>query len=272
MRDNGSWLVVLRLTLTLTAYILWHTAQKPSLIASVRAQSCNVSGCPSTCTMQSDPQNGIEIVGPVDYCLYPTTGCSGGATYDNGQGCCQTNVTPIVIDLDNSGYELTNAANGVPFRIVSTNDYLYQVSWTAAYVQNAWLSLDRNGNGQIDGMSELFGNMTPQPETSDGPKNGFKALSVYDALNEGGDGDGQITRNDAIYTSLRLWIDQNHDGISEPGELKPLDFYHLESISLDYKNSHKTDQYGNVFRYRSKVRISNHIGNLWAWDVSLKTE
>jgi len=167
--------------------------------------------------------------------------------------------SPIIIDLDNDGYKLTNAADGVHFDLRGTGE-IGQWSWTARGSDDAFLALDRNGDGQINNGKELFGNFTDQPMSA-GP-NGFVALAMFDENH-----DGWIDKYDSVYRRLLLWVDSNHDGISQPGELHSLDWGGVDGISLDYRMSKRTDQYGNNFRYRGAVR--GRDVSRWAWDVFL---
>jgi hypothetical protein len=167
-----------------------------------------------------------------------------------------------------NGFKLTNAATGVNFDL-DNNGTRERRAWTEAATDDAWLALDRNGNGMIDDGSELFGNYTPQLSPPAGQeRNGFLALAEYDKVVNGGNNDGFITQADAIFASLRLWQDVNHNGLSEPEELSGLAMAQLATIELDYKLSKKVDEYGNQFRYRTKVKGQSQVSR-WAWDVIL---
>lgn len=81
---------------------------------------------------------------------------------------------------------------------------------------NAFLALDKNGDGVINDGSELFG-------TKSG--NGFQDLSAYDE-----DKNGWIDENDAIYSQLRLWH-KTDDGEDKLTTLKESD---IGAIYLGY--------------------------------------
>lgn len=193
----------------------------------------------------------------------PPTGCD--PILDPNSTACQPN-SPIVLDISGSGFDLTSAANGVVFDISGTGHPI-QIAWTAPGAQNAFLCLP-DSSGRCDDGKDLFGNFTPQPPSA--TPNGFAALAVYDQPTNGGNGDGVIDANDAVFSSLRLWIDANHDGISQPNELYTLPSLGIISIGLSYKWDQRTDQYGNVFRYRAQVNPGGApgVGRI-AYDVFL---
>jgi len=173
--------------------------------------------------------------------------CDLGTGTDNGRP--PNDCSPIILDIDGKGFNLTSAVGGVLFDISGTGHPI-QMGWTAQGANNAFLALP-GPDGLVHNGKQLFGNFTPQPPSNN--PNGFAALAVYDLPANGGNGDGVIDSRDAIYPYLRLWIDANHDGICQPEELHTLASLGVNSISLNYTPSRKVDKYGNVFRYRDAI-------------------
>ena len=203
------------------------------------------------------------------FCDVQPKDCPGGFWSPDTCRCVYPN-SPIIIDVSGKGFDLTSAANGVKFDISGTGNPI-QIGWIAQGADNAFLALP-GADGLVHNGKQLFGNYTPQP-TSTTP-NGFAALAVYDDPKNGGNGDGVIDSRDAVFASLRLWIDANHDGISQAEELHTLPSLGVDSISLYYHESKRRDEFGNLFRYRSKVNPDDpdisHVGKT-AYDVFFVT-
>jgi hypothetical protein len=183
-------------------------------------------------------------------------GCEPGYTRDTGNcnenvldscGCCQT-YSPIVIDLAGDGVRFSSAEDGA---LWDTNGLGHKnwVGWPLS-PDDVWLALDRNGNGRIDSGLELFGN-TRTLSGGGAAANGYEALRDFD-LNA----DGVIDSADPVYSRLRLWSDADRNGVSEPAELTMLPHAGVVSIGLDYRETRKRDQSGNLFRLRGSVFVS----------------
>jgi hypothetical protein len=208
---------------------------------------------------------------PSGACQMPAQGCYNELAWDV-QVCDCMPACPIVVDVDGDGFDLTDAAGGVGFDITS-DGMMEQLSWTAAGSDDAWLVLDRDGNGRIDNGRELFGNYAPQSPARAEDRHGFRALAEFDKGGNGGDGDGAISAADGVFGDLRLWRDANHNGVSEPEEMFTLPQLRLTEIRLDFRESGRTDRFGNRFKYRAKVndQQGSRVGR-WAWDVFLKVQ
>lgn len=117
-----------------------------------------------------------------------------------------TSMDPLVINLDGRGIKLTDVATSAAYFDFAGDGFRERTAWVAP--GTGLVVFDKNANGTIDDGSELFG----------GPaEDGLAALARFDA-----DGNARIDRNDPIFSQLRIWLDADGDGVTDPGELKTL--------------------------------------------------
>jgi hypothetical protein len=174
--------------------------------------------------------------------------------------------SPIIIDTRGQGFHLTDVSHGVVFRFSPWTPPI-RMSWTDPAYDNGFLALP-GPDGLIHDATRLFGNITPQPKSSS--PNGYLALATYDLPANGGNGNGVIDPGDAVYSRLRVWIDKNHNGISEPGELHTLSDMRIQRIDLTYHEASYVDPYGNQFRFKGRIWDSAGVTHDVCYDVFLQ--
>jgi len=157
--------------------------------------------------------------------------------------------SPILIPTGPSqAYKLTSAAEGVRFDL-DADGRAEQTAWTAPGDRLAFLAFDRNNNGTIDNGTELFGGRTVA-----GKNNGFEALIALSGSTQ-----GFLDTDDALYHQLLLWVDVNHNGVSEPEELSPFEAQYAR-IGLGWSLHNRRDGFGNQYRYRGWVEARTKPG------------
>ncbi|MBY0238272.1 MAG: heme utilization protein, partial [Burkholderiaceae bacterium] len=132
--------------------------------------------------------------------------------------------TPVVLDLDGNGIDTVGVDAGVRFDM-QADGYPVATGWVGG--KDGLLTLDRNGDGAITSGAELFGASTPL-QGGGQAANGYQAMADLDS-----NADGALTAADSAWQQLRVWTDNNGDGVSEASELHTLASLKIARIGLD---------------------------------------
>jgi hypothetical protein len=149
----------------------------------------------------------------------------------------ETTTSPLILDLDGDGVETLGKSEGIHFDH-DGNGFAETTGWVGK--DDGLLVWDRNGNGQIDDGSELFGNNT-KLANGQNAANGFAALAELDSNH-----DGKIDANDAAFNQLRIWKDADSDAALDAGELLGLGSANVGSLNTAYTNQNQYDAQGNL--------------------------
>ncbi|MCP3447326.1 calcium-binding protein [Bradyrhizobium sp. CCGUVB14] len=132
---------------------------------------------------------------------------------------------PLVLDLSTgaTGVELTSLAASSAYFDLDNSGFAVHTGWVGP--TTGLLVRDNNNNGIVDNITELFGNSSID---------GFTALKALDSNN-----DNKITSADSGWSSLKVWVDANGDGVTDSGELQSLSALDITEIAL---NTSETSQ------------------------------
>jgi hypothetical protein len=126
---------------------------------------------------------------------------------------------PIVLDLNGDGVTLVDRSAGAKFDITGDGK-ANATGWMGA--DDGLLAMDVNGDGVINGMSEVFSDAF-----GDGYANSMSALTSLDS-----NADGVIDSGDDRYDEILVWKDTNTDGVSASSELSGLSGHGISAIDL----------------------------------------
>ncbi|MBL0320399.1 MAG: calcium-binding protein [Alphaproteobacteria bacterium] len=163
------------------------------------------------------------------------------AAFTNGYS---GNLSPIVLDLDHDGFELTTTDSGTFFDL-NNDGFAERAGWVNT--DDSLLVHDLNGNGAIDNQHELFG--------TDSVSTAYEKLSTLDT-----NADGKIGSNDVGFGDLRVWRDLNHDGYTQEGELFTLPEVGVSALSLSKTNS-GANIAGNTLDWQATWYTNDANGN-----------
>jgi len=139
-------------------------------------------------------------------------------------------IDPLMVDLGGDGLALVDlAASPVRFDTLALG-LPFPTAWLQTTAQgtatnDAFVVVDRNGDGQITSISEMLSEYFGSSDGRRTATSGLDALAQFDT-----NLDGQIDLADRDWTRLKLWFDHGN-GRMDPGELVPL-ASRLSSINL----------------------------------------
>ena len=155
----------------------------------------------------------------------------------------------FVFDLSGNGHSFTDLAHGVTFDLDGSGARV-RTAWTSIDDDDVFLTLDLNKDGAVTSAAELLGNRWIMA-------NGERVASGLDCLvdiqgfpieprSPAPAGIGTINQSDRVFSELRAWNDANHNGRSEPSELKTLAEVGINRILLGFRRLPATpDANGN---------------------------
>jgi Ca2+-binding RTX toxin-like protein len=158
-------------------------------------------------------------------------------------GYAEQQTTPLVLDLDGDGIELTSVTDSEVVRFDMDMDGLREATgWVNA--DDGLLVFDRNGDNLINDLSELFGTQVQGDS-------GFNTLRQLDSNQ-----DNWISAADTAFSQLQVWRDLNQDGYSDADELFSLSQLGISRIQVTFTKGNQVVN-GNTITDFATYELTN---------------
>ncbi|MBU3887665.1 hypothetical protein [Methylosinus sp. KRF6] len=176
-----------------------------------------------------------------------------------------------MVDLNGDGITLSDwVSNTVLFNVLG-DGRLHQIGWAVG--GDGILALDLNGNGVIDNITETI---SAQFDWGGSYNDSLDALA---SLVQPGAGvfsratsDINWRTGNSYFDDLRVWVDANEDGVTDPGELKTLDELGITSISLQGTgNQGETIADNDIVNRTSFTRANGATGEVASVDFEVNS-
>ncbi|SCW87365.1 hypothetical protein SAMN02927900_05924, partial [Rhizobium mongolense subsp. loessense] len=180
----------------------------------------------------------------------PANACLAPPWPSTGSPMTAPPISPLVLDLDGDGIELTNIEGSNVYFDLDADGFAERTGWITG--GDGTLAYDANGNGRIDDINELFGNATTD---------GFTLLRPFDSNN-----DGIISASDDQFDELRVWVDSNANGTTDDGELRSLADHQIASIQVNAQAVNQTiegNSISHVASYQREDGSTAEIVDVW---------
>jgi Ca2+-binding RTX toxin-like protein len=207
-------------------FLIWKDVNQDGISQSNELKSLEYWGIRAinlslTLTGQQPGSEGNVLFATSDYEKVDGTTASVGDVFF---GFTPSNISgvaaPVILDFDGDSADLIKVTDSEIRFDMDGDGRRDRTGWIEA--GDAFLALDRNGNGRIDDINEIsFVGDTP------GAKTDLEGLASFDS-----NGDGQLTSQDSHFAEFKLWFDSNSNGVTDAGELLSLAEAGVSGLSL----------------------------------------
>ncbi|WP_363737436.1 Ig-like domain-containing protein [Sphingobium sp. LMA1-1-1.1] len=152
---------------------------------------------------------------------------------------------PVILDYDGDGAGLISVTSSTVRFDMDGDGATERTGWIES--GDAFLALDRNGDGEISDIAEIsfVGDL-------EGAKTDLEGLKAFDS-----NGDGVLDALDARFAEFKLWFDTNSNGISDAGEVKSLAEAGISAIGLSSIAPENANDGGNIIYGKASFSRTN---------------